>query len=63
MEAAQRLRQRVGKFQPTKMGHFRPTLTITAMCDETVPRRTGKVNRDHNHTIEQPKSYAMIIPT
>jgi len=24
---AQRLRQRVGKFQPTKMGHFRPTLT------------------------------------
>ena len=29
MEAAQRLRQRVGKFQPTKMGHFRPTLTLS----------------------------------
>jgi len=26
MEADQRLRQRVGKFQLTKMGHFRPPL-------------------------------------
>ena len=33
MEAAQRLRQRVGKFQPTKMGHFRPTLTEIPFTD------------------------------
>ena len=28
MEADQRLRQRVGKFQPSKMGHFRPFAEI-----------------------------------
>jgi hypothetical protein len=27
MREIQRLRQRVGKFQPTEMGHFRPALT------------------------------------
>ena len=60
MEADQRLRQRVGKFQLTEMGHFRPlTYTINQLerLMKEVKRRTKVVEVSGDSVAVEKLSY------